>query len=278
VIKVWTRQQQYCTACALAVLIGFALVCLYLNPTGFAGLNPFGGENCDSYEQYNALSNQHSSKDAPTGTESVESRRTSNSKKDSAGAQNQPPTNADYYACRLAAYTHQLALFTAGLAFATVALIIIGIYQGYQLGRHATVAERTLTELERAYVFSSHLIMMVIGGKLTVQYRMRNNGRTPAIIKECRVSFVAELPTGLCYDPGESEIFNWAIAATDSGDTKEFVSPIEGTQLILMFVRYFDIFGKEQFSRMGNKWTAKCGSTFEGDITEDGGDPYNSWT
>jgi hypothetical protein len=53
---VWTAQQRYCTACAAAVLLGFVLLAIYIDPAGLARLNPFGGENCSSYEQQRTFS------------------------------------------------------------------------------------------------------------------------------------------------------------------------------------------------------------------------------
>src|SRR3954454_18722070 len=50
-------------------------------------------------------------------------------------------SEADYYACRLAVYTHQLALFTASLVVVTVILIGTGIYQGLHLGRAPNAAK-----------------------------------------------------------------------------------------------------------------------------------------
>jgi hypothetical protein len=109
---VWKRQQVYCTFRAAAVLSGFVALALYLDPQSATRLNPFAGEQCIRSES----------------------------------------TAADYYACRLVNYTHQLSGFTLFLFGATVLLGGIGWYQGHQLRQQAAIAKRTLFELERAYI------------------------------------------------------------------------------------------------------------------------------
>jgi hypothetical protein len=52
----------------------------------------------------------------------------------------------------VAIYTCQLADFTWWLFVATLVVAIIGIVQGFYLRHHARIAQRSLFELERAYV------------------------------------------------------------------------------------------------------------------------------
>jgi len=165
-------------------------------------------------------------------------------------------------------------LATLALAVSTFGLWIV-------TRRSVRIAERTLTELERAYVFPSH--KQIIGSNtipLSIQYRMRNIGRTPAIIKEFRVCFYNNetLPAGEPnYSAGELQKFNWAIAGNDSGDTKIFTSPFTGRQLFCAEIRFLDIFGIGQYSRAASEWQPE-GFGDEGETREAGGEPYNSWS
>jgi hypothetical protein len=151
--------------------------------------------------------------------------------------------------------------------------------QARELKRSADSTERSFTELERAYVFPSH--SRIEGSEaieLFVEFRMRNLGRTPAIIKEFRVCFSKSdtLPLIPDYTDGQSQIFNWAIAGNAEGNTKIFTSPYAGRQFVYDYIRYLDIFGKEQFSRSASEWAP--GGFEEGQTREAGGEPYNTWT
>jgi hypothetical protein len=183
----WTRQQQYCTGCAVLVLLGFVLLGFYFDPTGISRLNPFGGEGCRSQEQQNPFSDQPRAQPRRGAGEGRNPGRTSNVHNERTRDAAQPSDQSDYYACRLAGYTHQLAAFTALLAVATVALIVIGVIQSGHLSRHVNAVEADSRKRLRAYVFA---IQPTIDDWLARGYfdesvlmaRMiiRNTGQTPA--------------------------------------------------------------------------------------------------
>jgi hypothetical protein len=220
----WTTQQRYCTACAAAVLLGFVLLAFYIYPTSLTHLNPFGGENCTSYEQQRALSKQQQSNEALSVSKGGETGAERDTRNAGAAAPDQPSGQGDYYACRLAVYTRQLALFTGALAIATVILIGTGIYQGVHLGRAANAAKASadaLPTLERAYVFIeidpdfSRSIKSILDDHelkdeglkdgvytgATIKYQFVNHGKTPAIVKAMSAEFHhwTELPEEIRY-------------------------------------------------------------------------------
>lgn len=193
----WTPQQRYCTACALAVLFGFLLLAFYVDPSGLARLNPFG-EECIGYEQQFTLSDQRQSQEQLTGSEGRETGAKRDARNARGAAPDQQSSQGDYYACRLAVYTRQLALFTCALVVATVILIGTGIYQGVHLGRAANAAKSSadaLPAIERPYVLISGGGSLVVAAQMThipqpaVFYSAGNYGRTPAIIENVRAGY-----------------------------------------------------------------------------------------
>jgi hypothetical protein len=191
---VWTAQQRYCTACAAAVLLGFVLLALYVDPTGLARLNPFSGEKCAPYEQQRTLSEQQQSHERLPSSESRKTSTEHDTSKAGATAPEQQSSQADYYACRLAVYTRQLALFTAALVVATVILIGTGIYQGVHLGRAADAAKTGINIAREEFEADQRpwisvkitpdedLIILDDAKVLTgVELTFKNHGRTPAM-------------------------------------------------------------------------------------------------
>jgi hypothetical protein len=156
---------------------------------------------------------------------------------------------------------------TAILAVSTIGLWIT-------TSRSVKIAERALTELERAYVFPS---ITDIHGPEAVSFRirLRSLGRTPAIIKEVAVKFNGNAPLIGKPDMEMSGLvvaiqdFDWAI--NDTEWTEFFHSPCAGEQHFFGFVRYFDIFNKEHLSWFGIYLDA-AGKTYRA-----GGQEYNSW-
>jgi hypothetical protein len=195
--------------------VGFVALALYFDPAGMARLNPFGGENCSTYEQQRSFNKQQQThKQSPSN----EGGKTS-AEQDAGNAGAQAPehqgSEADYYACRLAVYTHQLALFTAALVVVTVILIGTGIYQGLHLGRAANAAKDSadaLPVLERAYVFirinsgvvdwirgiveselafrDKNVVRAGVSRVPIVDYQIINHGKTPAIVQAMSADLV----------------------------------------------------------------------------------------
>ena len=133
----------------------------------------------------------------------------------------------------MAAYTRQLAIFTMLLVGATVVLGAVGIWQGRHIKRSVTIAERTLTELERPYVFWKEMktdLPAYMSPKLSWNPRTTgpqfilsiiNHGRTPANIDSASV----RLEMRNSVPPGPPKGFN-VIAANAApiapGDTQGY--------------------------------------------------------
>jgi hypothetical protein len=146
----WSRQQQYCAACAAIVLLGFLALCLYLDPSTRAVLNPFGKDECSQYEQQQSQTYQGRSEQKPLPNPSGETNMKADTTKEPRDNVNHQAVQADYYACRLAVYTRQLALFTALLAGATTILIAVGVYQASHLKKSVDVAASAAEEAKDA--------------------------------------------------------------------------------------------------------------------------------
>lgn len=173
---------------------------------------------------------------------------------------------------------------TAILATSTVGLWIVtnraAKRQSDDMQASIKIAERTLTELERAYIFPSVADVVWVPNESppTFRFRIKMNsfGRTPAIVKEISVKFNGDNP--LVGNPDMSgaivKSFEWAIANT-GGITDYFDSPYSGQQYFYGFVRYLDIFGAEHYSRFGVMFDpTRDNRTKTGRV---GGDQYNRW-
>jgi hypothetical protein len=166
--------------------LGFVLLALYIDPTGLARLNPFGGEECAPYEQQHTLSEEQQPQKRLSSGEGRETGAERNAHGATATAQDQQSAQGDYYACRLAVYTRQLAVFTALLVAATTLLFAIGIYQGVQLGRHASHMERSvetsraaLVTTQRAFLFLDEFYVDQGPTGFIIKPQWRNSGKTP---------------------------------------------------------------------------------------------------
>lgn len=181
------------------------------------------------------------------------------------------------YTCHLAIYTAQLATFTKWLVGVTIAVALVGVWQGVQLGRHGKIAERALIDLERAHIFPSIVDVHTndIRGPLVFRVRMRSMGRSPAIIKEVLIKCHGPiaLPDIIDTTGADIEKFDWVI--DDTQFSKEFVSPHEGPQYIFGFIRYEDIFRREHRSWIGVRFDPALDG--ENHTERAGGDKYNSW-
>src|SRR5579862_3203479 len=83
------------------------------------------------------------------------------------------------YECLVAAYTSQLAWFTALLALVTAFLIVVGIYQGVQLKRSVDSTERANEVLERAYLWPGFGLLIEQNGiRFGIHLGICNTGRT----------------------------------------------------------------------------------------------------
>src|SRR5216683_1391784 len=72
------------------------------------------------------------------------------------------------------------------IGFFTYCLVVVGVFQAYR-------TSHTLMELERAYVFPAWTDMDVAeNGKVTIHFRVRNVGRSPAVLKGFWIKFVQD--------------------------------------------------------------------------------------
>jgi hypothetical protein len=171
----------------------------------------------------------------------------------------------------VASGTMILAIFTIVLALAARQQAILTRDAVEATIVTAKTAERSLSELERAYVFPS--VTDIQGpNNFGFRIRLRSLGRTPAIVKEVAIKFNGNIP--LAGKPDLSgqivtQDFDWAINDTEWTDF--FNSPCTGEQHFFGFVRYLDIFNKEHRSWFGIYIDA-TGRAFRA-----GGDEYNSW-
>src|ERR1700730_17317626 len=163
-----------------------------------------------------------------------------------------------------------LAVFTIILALAARQQAILPRDAVEAAIATAKTAERSLSELERAYVFPS--VTDIHGpDNFGFRIRLRSLGRTPAIVKEVAIKFNGNIPLiGKPNMSGEiaAQDFDWAINDTEWTDF--FNSPSAGEQHFFGFVRYLDIFNKEHRSWFGIYIDA-TGKAFRA-----GGDEYNS--
>jgi hypothetical protein len=121
--------------------------------------------------------------------------------------------------------------------------------------RHTNVAERTLTGLERPYVFVSQLGALHTPDlrEVLVRYGARNFGRTPAIVTEMRGAFanLSELNPSPDYTIGESFTANHVVEAGSLMEVPVnfvFRSVILPNQVFYGKVSYTDIFRNEYTS------------------------------
>jgi hypothetical protein len=136
-------------------------------------------------------------------------------------------------------FPDSLSVFTLWLSISTIGLGIVAVIQLGFLSRQegiaaaaaqaaktsANVAERTLTELERPYIFvdiPKFVPSPIEGRPHNVQYVLKNYGRTPAIVRWLKASAKPEPPstTGGFW----MEVFNGQIVFKP-GDEKE-VEPL----------------------------------------------------
>ena len=171
-------------------------------------------------------------------------------------------SGSDYYACRLAIYTRQLAAFTALLFLATILVFIIGIYQAIQLRRHASHMESSvktsreaLVTTQRAFIFLADFDVEWARTTVIVKPQWANSGRSPPrdmIVKvDWRwVHFEAELAADFDYPYSRP-----AMKMLVGPETTEWSAPVEiprnlaneaanGTRTIYIWGRvdYLDIF------------------------------------
>jgi hypothetical protein len=145
------------------------------------------------------------------------------------------------------------AFFAIVLTGSTIGLWIVTRTAANAAKISADIAKRTLTELERPYIFvdiPKFIPSPIEGRPHNVQYILKNYGRTPAIVRWLKASALAESQK----NPVWGEIFNGQIVFK-SGDEKEIQpnvrSPLpypnttaigEPPVLLVIEITYSDVF------------------------------------
>jgi hypothetical protein len=160
------------------------------------------------------------------------------------------------------------------IAFFTYCLVVVGIFQAYR-------SSHTLMSLERAYVFPAWTDVRVSeSGKVRIHFRVRNVGRSPAVLKGFWIKFVQDghsLPRRPNYRSAIFREFDWGIEPNVvNPDAVVIDSPYSGEQYIFGYIRYDDVFQKSRISRFGNRIFPDRIGERRGERA--GGDPYNSYT
>ncbi|MGD9503251.1 MAG: hypothetical protein AB7V40_12280 [Methyloceanibacter sp.] len=104
---------------------------------------------------------------------------------------------AGYYACRVktllfGSIERSLLLITALLALSTLALW----FYTRRVANAAKAAAEHVPAVERAYVFGGPTDLFLLQDQATVRLAMQNYGKTPAVIREWLVEFLAQEPRG----------------------------------------------------------------------------------
>lgn len=170
----------------------------------------------------------------------------------------------------VAVFTLILTVATIVLAVATVKLWLVT----NGLLKHGR-------DVDRAYVFPSHTISLMIGPNepLALTIKVTNAGRTLALVQEVRVKFddSESLRGTPDYDGAESEAFDLVLKVGEGHTGHLFTSEFTGRQFCYGYVRYLDLFReKDRISRFCFLW--KPGDEDARWTERAGGDPYNDWS
>jgi hypothetical protein len=178
----WTRDQLFCTACSLIVLLGFVALAFYLVPQ-----EPPEGTFTDrckaiARENYESKSNQSNpGSKAPGAERQLPTPPSTASNQSDENAQVQREIAA--YTCELAAYTASVSSFTKLLVLVTVFVVFVGIVQGYWLYAAVRESAKQHATSNKAFVFLRYFFYTPTGMAKAVEYWritpvFENNGNT----------------------------------------------------------------------------------------------------
>jgi hypothetical protein len=151
-----------------------------------------------------------------------------------------------YYACRarmlaFGSVERAIVTFTALLAFST---LLLWIYTR-RVANAARVAAEHLPAVERAYVFGGPTDLFLLHDQASVRLAMQNYGKTPAVIREWLVEFVAQEPRGSKpgYDRTKKTATNEILEPFKLfSPPKVFRSEIPAPFYIVGYITYDDVF------------------------------------
>ena len=158
-----------------------------------------------------------------------------------------------FYACRARAKAfgsveRAIVTFTALLALSTLLLWICT----RRVANAARVAAEHLPAVERAYVFGGPTDLFLLHDQASVRLAMQNYGKTPAVIREWSVEFVAQEPRGSkpAYDKSKRTATNEILEPFKLfSPPTVFRSEIPAPFFIVGYIGYEDVFRQSHTTR-----------------------------
>lgn len=156
-------------------------------------------------------------------------------------------------ACRTKAFffgsvERGLVTFTSLLALST---LLLWFYTG-RVALAARAAAEHLPAVERAYVFGGPTDLFLLHHQATVRLAMQNYGKTPAVIREWLVEFLAEEPSGRepVYDGSDRTVTNEILEPFKLfSPATVYRSEIPAPFYIVGYIVYDDMFRRSHTTR-----------------------------
>jgi hypothetical protein len=160
---------------------------------------------------------------------------------------------ARYYACRakrllFGSVERSLLLITALLALSTLLLW----FYTRRVANAARAAAEHVPAVERAYVFGGPTDLFLLHDQATVRLAMQNYGKTPAVIREWLVEFLAQEPRGRKpgYDVAKRTLTNEILEPFKLfSPATVFRSEIPAPFYIVGYIVYDDVFRRSHTTR-----------------------------
>jgi hypothetical protein len=162
-------------------------------------------------------------------------------------------TGFGYYVCRAGALAfgsveRTIVTFIALLALSTLLLW----FNTRRAVTAARIAAEHIPAVERAYVFGGPTELFLLHDQATVRLAMQNYGKTPAVVKEWLVEFVAQEPRGRSpsYEASKRTVAN-EILEPDKlfSPASVFRSEIAAPFFIVGYIAYDDVFRQSHTTR-----------------------------
>ena len=164
-----------------------------------------------------------------------------------------PVETLSFYACRARAMAfgsveRAIVTFTALLALST---LLLWVYTR-RVANAAKIAAEHLPAVERAYVFGGPTDLFLLHDQASVRLAMQNYGKTPAVIREWSVEFVAQEPRGgkPAYDKSKRTPTNEILEPFKLfSPPTVFRSEIAAPFFIVGYIGYEDVFRQSHTTR-----------------------------
>ncbi len=172
---------------------------------------------------------------------------------ESTGAIGQCGSGLGGAACRVAAFffgsvERGLVTFTALLALSTLVLW----FYTRRVALAARAAAEHVPAVERAYVFGGPTDLFLLHDQATVRLAMQNYGKTPAVIREWLVEFMAEEPKGRepAYNGSDRTVTNEILEPFKLfSPTTVYRSDTPAPFYIVGYIIYDDVFRRSHTTR-----------------------------